>query len=181
MGHGQAMSYLAERKLIVDWSDTRTLSSSAPQARGDLPITETIDEVIVYHSNRLHVRIHDRGPDEAESPVFEVLTECDGFGRSRWNLPRSLPVIELGPPADKAPTVGVKIPGFFLDCEKCACVAHCSFDLHPVANDLRIRCKTVYSPFGVASDFLRIEVIERAAITFPLFQHERPAQSGLCA
>src|SRR5216683_733537 len=178
MGHGQAMSYFAERKLIVDWSDTRTLSSSAPQARGDLPITETIDQVIVYHSNRLHVRIHDRGADEAESPVFEVLTECDGFGRSRWNLPRSLPMVELGPPADKAPAVGVKVPELFLDCEKCACVAHCGFDLHPVANDLRIRCKGVDSPFGVASDCLRIEGIERAAIPFPPFQHERPAQSG---
>src|SRR2546422_7477550 len=125
----------------------------------DLPVTKPMDELIVYHSGRLHVRINDRRADEAESPMLEILAEGVGFRRSRWNLPRSLPVVELGPPADKAPTVGVKIPGFFLDCEKCACVAHCSFDLHPVANDLRIRCKTVYSPFGVASDFLRIEVI----------------------
>ncbi len=169
MGHGQAMSYFAERKLIVDWSDTRTLSSSAPQARGDLPITETIDEVIVYHSNRLHVRINNRGADEAESPVLEVLTECDGFGRSRWNLPRSLPVVELGSPADKAPAVGVKVPELFLDFEQSACVTHCGFDLHPVADDLRIRCKTLDSPFGVTNDFLRIEVIERAAIPFPFF------------
>src|SRR6267378_1205218 len=157
------------------------LSCSALQARRDLPITETIDEVIVYHSDRLHVRIDNSGADEAESPVFEVLTECDGFGRSRWNLPRSLPMVDLGPPADKAPAVGVKVPELFLDFEKCACVAHCGFDLHPVANDLRIRCKTLDSPFGVDSDFLRIEVSERAAITFPLFQHQRPAQSSLCA
>src|SRR6266852_5725333 len=113
MGHGQAMSYFAERKLIVDWSDTRTLSSSAPQARGDLPITETIDEVIVYHSNRLHVRINDRGADEAESPAFEVLTECDGFGRSRWHLPRNLPVVHLGPADDETPAIGVKVSELF--------------------------------------------------------------------
>src|SRR5216683_4135131 len=148
MGHGQAMSYFAERKLIVDWSDTRTLSSSAPQARGDLPITETIDEVIVYHSNRLHVRIDDRGADEAESPVLEVLAECVGFGRSRWNLPRSLPVVKLGPPADKTPAVGVKVPELFLNFEECACVAHCGFDLHAVANDLRIRCKLLDLSLG---------------------------------
>src|SRR5713226_8779929 len=181
MGHGQAMSYLAERKLIVVWNDTRTLSSSAPQARGDLPITETIDEVIVYHSNRLHVRINDRRADEAESPVLEVLAECVGFGRSRWNLPRSLPVVKLGPPADKTPAVGVKVPELFLDFEECASVAHCGFDLHPVANDLRIRCKLLDLSLRVVRDFLRVEFVERAAISFPLFQHERPAQSGLCA
>src|SRR5882672_10977402 len=140
-----------------------------------------MDEVIVYHSDRLHVRINDRGADEAESPVFEVLTECDRFGRRRWNLPRSLPVVELGPPADKTPTVGVKIPGLFLDGEKCACVAHGSFDLHPVANDLRVGGKTLDSSLGVARDLRRIEVVERAAIAFASFQHERPAQAGLCS
>jgi hypothetical protein len=74
------MSYFAERKIIVDWSDTRTLSSSAPQARGDLPITETIDEVIVYHSNGLHVGIHYGRTNETESAMLEVLAECIGFG-----------------------------------------------------------------------------------------------------
>src|SRR5258705_512911 len=59
----------------------------------DLPIAETIDDVIVHHSNRLHVRINDRRANEAESPEPEVLAECVGFGRSRWNLPRSLPVV----------------------------------------------------------------------------------------
>src|SRR5216683_2144928 len=181
MGHGQAMSYFAERKLIVDWSDTRTLSSSAPQARGDLPITETIDEVIVYHSNRLHVRINDRGANETESPVLEVLAECLGLLRSRWNLPRSLPVVKLGPSLDKTPAIGIETPELLLDFEECACVAYCGFDLHPVTNDLRIGYKLLDLSLGVARDFLRIEFVERAAITFPLFQHKRPAQSGLCA
>src|ERR1700688_4452014 len=72
----------------------------------DLPITETIDEVIVYHSNRLHVRINDRRADEAESPVLEVLAECVGFGRSRRNLPDRLQSVKLAPPADKTPAVG---------------------------------------------------------------------------
>ena len=39
----------------------------------ELPITETIDEVIVYHSNRLHVGIHDRRTNETESAMLEVL------------------------------------------------------------------------------------------------------------
>src|SRR5882762_4761575 len=85
---------------------------SSPLILTDLPITETIDEVIVYHSNRLHVRINDRRADEAESPMLEILAECLGLRRSRWNLPRSPPVVQLGLPADKTPAVGVKIPFF---------------------------------------------------------------------
>ena len=51
----------------------------------------------------------------------------------------------------------------------------------PVANDLRIGCKLLDLSLGVVRDFIRIEFVERAAITFPLFQYERPAQSGLWA
>src|SRR5260370_19047130 len=75
----------------------------------------------------------------------------------------------VGYAADNAPAVGVKVPELFLDFEQSACVTHCGFDLHPVADDLRIRCKTLDSPFAVTNDFLRIEVIERAAIPFPFF------------
>src|SRR5258705_11583925 len=120
----------------------------------DLPIAETIDDVIVHHSNRLHVRINDRRANEAESAELEVLAECVGFGRSRWNLPRSLPMVKLGPPADETPAVGVEVPELFLDFDECACVAHCGFDLLAVANDRRIRCKLLDLPLGVVRDFL---------------------------
>ena len=46
----------------------------------ELPITETINEVIVYHSNGLHVGIHDRRTNETESAMLEVLAECIRFG-----------------------------------------------------------------------------------------------------
>ena len=45
----------------------------------NLSITETVDEVIVHHADRLHVRINDRGADEAESPALEILAERIGF------------------------------------------------------------------------------------------------------
>ena len=142
---------------------------SSPLILSDLPITKTIDEVIVHHSDRLHVRINDRRADEAKSPVLEVLAECVGFGRSRRNLSYRLPSVKLGPSLDKTPAVGVKVLELFLNFEECACVAHCRFDLHPVANDLRIRCELLDLSLGVMRDFLRIEFVERAAITFPLF------------
>jgi hypothetical protein len=72
-------------------------------------MTEAIDEVIVYHSSRLHVRINDCRSDEAESSFLEVVAELLRLGRSRWNLPRALPVVKPGPPVDKAPTIRVKV------------------------------------------------------------------------
>src|ERR1700758_5227030 len=166
------------------WRRTRrscSRSGSRFPKQPDLPITKTIDEVIVYHTNRLHVRVNDRWANEAESPVLEILAECLGFGRSRGNLSRSFPAVEFGPPADEPPAVGVKLLKLFLDLEKCACVADCGLDLHPVADDFRIRYKPVDLSLGIARDFLGIEVVEGATITFPLLQHQRPVQSRLRA
>lgn len=58
-----------------------------------LPITKAIDNVIVHHSNRLHIGINGGRTDKAESPALKVLAESLGFGRYRWNLPHSLPAV----------------------------------------------------------------------------------------
>jgi hypothetical protein len=59
----------------------------------ELPITETIDEVIVYHSNGLHVGIHDRRTNETESAMLEILSERIGFERSCRDLSHDLPAV----------------------------------------------------------------------------------------
>src|SRR5260221_14708581 len=74
----------------------------------EFPIAEANDEVIVHQSSRLHVRICDCWANEAESPLLEILAQCLGFGRSRWNLSRSLPAADFGLPVDERPAVGVK-------------------------------------------------------------------------
>jgi hypothetical protein len=104
----------------------------------DLPITETIDEVIVYHSNRLHVRIHDRRANETESPALKVLAERIGFDRSCGNLSHELSPVKLWLSVNEAPTIGIEASIHFLDFEKRACVAYGGLDLHAIANDLRI-------------------------------------------
>jgi hypothetical protein len=42
--------------------------------------------MIVHHADRLHVRINGR-PNEAEPPVFEIITKRARFLRGRRNLP----------------------------------------------------------------------------------------------
>src|SRR5579864_6136164 len=156
-------------------------SSSIGNLTLDLPITKTIDKVIVHHSDCLHVRISDRWADETKSPALEIFAECLRFGRSRWNLSRSFPAVELGLSAHEIPTVRVEVTELFLNFEKCPCVVHGGFDLHPVTDDLWISHKCLDLSFGIARDFLGIKFVERATITFPLLQHERPVQSCLCA
>src|SRR6266436_2599712 len=104
----------------------------------DLPITETIDEMIVYHSNGLHVGIHDRRTNETESATLKVLAERIGLDRSRGNLPHDLPPVKLWLSVNETPAIGVEASKLFLDFEKRPCVAHRGLDLHSVANDLRI-------------------------------------------
>src|SRR6202051_407000 len=104
----------------------------------DLPITETIDQVIVYHADRLHVGIHDRRTNETESATLKVLAERVGCKRSRRNLSHDLPSVKLWPSVNEAPAIGVEASELFLDFEKGARVAHCGLDLHAVANDLSI-------------------------------------------
>src|SRR6202030_457542 len=104
-----------------------------------------------------------------------------GFGRTRWNLFSGFPAVDLGPPVNKPPAIGVVLPKFFLDLKKCAGVAYSSFNLHPVADDFRIRQKFTNLRLRVPRDFLGVEFVESAAVTIAFFQHERPVQSGLDA
>ena len=48
-------------------------------ARGkapDLFPPETVLDVIVHHADRLHERVHNRGPHERESTPAKILAEC---------------------------------------------------------------------------------------------------------
>src|SRR5262249_54882637 len=55
-----------------------------------LPVTETVHEVVVDHADCLHVGVDDRRADEAEAPALQVLAERVGFRGGRRNLPRLL-------------------------------------------------------------------------------------------
>ena len=66
----------------------------------NLSISETVGEVIVHHTDRLHVRINDGRTSEAESPVFEILAKGVRLTRGRRNLPHCLPPVKFGSSID---------------------------------------------------------------------------------
>src|SRR5436190_17492744 len=134
--------------------------------------------MVVHHADRLHVRIHDGRTDEAESAVLEILAERVGFGGGRRNLPHRLPSIQTGPSIDEPPAISVETSELVLDREKRPRVAHSGFDLHPVSNDRRIRSELLNSLLRVSRHLPGIELAEGAAITFPFFEHDRPAEPG---
>jgi hypothetical protein len=75
-------SELAQQMVDEEVGKARALGASPPNAAGSLPdlaITETIHEVIVYHSDGLHMGVHDRRTNETESAMLEVPAECIGL------------------------------------------------------------------------------------------------------
>src|SRR5262249_57026659 len=103
-----------------------------------LPVTETVHEVVVDHADRLHVGVDDRRADEAEAPALQVLAERVGFRGGRRNLPRLLPTVHPGAPADELPAVGVETAELLLDREKPPRVGDRGFDLQAISYDGRI-------------------------------------------
>src|SRR5260370_39332823 len=106
------------------------------------------------------------------SRILKRLPKSVEFKRGRMKQPGRVPPLTFRPPADKTPAIGVKISELFLGFEKGTRISHCGFDLHPVANNLRIGSKLLDSCLGVVRDLLRIEFVECAAITLPLFQND---------
>src|SRR6266404_45164 len=147
----------------------------------DFPITEAPNEMIVYQSSRLHVRIHDRWADETEPPPLQILAERLGFGRSCRDLCGSSPVIELRPAVDEPPAIGIKIAEFFANLEYPAGVGHSGFDLHPVADDSWIDEQLLNSFPGIPRDFVGIEPVECSSVAISFLENERPVQSCLCS
>src|ERR1041384_1989141 len=114
---------------------TLLLHSCSTSPPLNLTITETPHEVVVYHSDGLHMGVNDRRTNETESPTLKVLAERIGFVRSRGNLWHDPPPVKLCLSVNETPAIGVEASELFLDFEERACIPHGGFDLHPVSND----------------------------------------------
>jgi hypothetical protein len=141
----------------------------------DFPISEAVDEVIVHHSDCLHVCINNGGTHEAESALFQVFAERIGFSGGRGNLLHNFPAVHFGLSADKAPCVCIKTVELLLNCEKRPRVAHSRLDFLPVSNDSWIDQQLLNALVGISRHFVGIELAEGAAIALTLVEDDRPA------
>ena len=87
-GTPRGISGVAGRRLAdsANYVSTFSFADKPPRAMSahslelpSLSISETADEVVVHHADRLHMRIDDGRTDEAESAALEILAEGVGF------------------------------------------------------------------------------------------------------
>src|SRR5580765_4895163 len=76
------------------------MGSSMRSKTLDVAISETLDETIVDHADRLHVCVDHGRSDEAECAALEIAAESIGLGGGRGNLAQSAPAILPGRPAN---------------------------------------------------------------------------------
>src|SRR2546427_13069073 len=140
--------------------------------RGDFPISEAVDEVIVHHSDCLHMCVYNSGTHECESAAFQVLAERIGFARGRGNLLHDFPAVHFGLSAYKAPRVYIKTSELVLNSEKRPRVAYGRLDFLPVSNDPWIEQHLLNAFLCISRHFVGIELTESAAIAFTLVQDD---------
>src|SRR5258706_9013477 len=84
----------------------------------DVAVSKPVDQVIVDHADRLHVRVDHCRSDEAEPAALEIAAECVRLGGRCGNLAQRAPSILPGPALDKLPAIRVEASEFFLHDEK---------------------------------------------------------------
>src|SRR5258706_50919 len=60
-------------------------------------ISETVNQMIVHHTDRLHVRVNHGGSDEAESATLQVFAERVGLVRRGGDLAQRRPPVLARP------------------------------------------------------------------------------------
>src|SRR5712671_4102098 len=140
----------AAKMPVLGW----TRSFAAHIEPPDVPIPETVEQVVVDHANCLHVAVDHSGSDEAESAPLQIAAERVGLARRGGNLAHGFPSILSRPTADELPAIRVEAAEFFPHRQKHSCVRHRSGNLHAVSNDPRIGGELVDPSRGVSRDLL---------------------------
>src|SRR5260221_346622 len=70
---------------------TPAVSVPASPQLGDLRMPKAVDDMVVNHTDGLHVRIDDRRAHEAKPAALEILAHCVRLVGLSWNLPHGPP------------------------------------------------------------------------------------------
>lgn len=99
---------------------------------------EARDQVIVDHSDGLHVGVNYRGPHELEASFLEIFTEGIRYFGGRRNFRWGFDLVIDRTAADETPKVRVKIAKLLLDIQKQSRIVNNRFDFQAIANDARV-------------------------------------------
>jgi len=144
------------------------------------PIFKAAFDVIIHHAGRLHVRIADRGADELEATLLQVLGQGVRLQRRRPHGFSSHPIgVAQGPVAHKAPDVPVEAAKLLLDLQKTPRVGDGPFDFQAVANDALVSHQPCNVGLAESRHFPCIEALELLPEIIALAQDDNPAQPRL--
>src|SRR5207244_10715884 len=100
----------------------------SPKISSSPSILKAAFHMIVHHAGRLHVRVADRGADELEATLLQVLGQGVRLQRRRPHGFSSHPIgVAQCPVAHKAPDVPVEAAELLLDFQEAPCVGNGAF------------------------------------------------------
>src|SRR5439155_6126381 len=117
--------------------------------------------------------------DEAEAAAFQFLAHGVGLGGASQEVLERSPCVDDRVAAGELPDVGIEAAELLLYGEECLGILDRRADLLAVADDAGVGEQLAESALAIASDLLRIKLVERGAIILALLQHRVPAQTRL--
>src|SRR5205823_12259357 len=100
-----------------------------------LAVSETGDDVVVHHPDRLHERVANRRSHETEATLAERRAHAVGLSRPRGNLPQCFASMLLRHATHEAPQERVKGAVCLLKVREGTGVGHRGLDFLAVAHD----------------------------------------------
>src|SRR5439155_17063811 len=89
-------------------SDRRSSLVPASPELGDLPMSKAVDQMVIDHPDRLHVRIDDRRTHEGEATALQIVAHGVGLGAARGDIAFGSPAVLDRATVDEAPLVRVE-------------------------------------------------------------------------
>src|SRR6266853_5813455 len=126
-----------------------------------LRASKTSGQMVVDHSNRLHVGVHDGRADETEAATFQVLADRVRYRRTGRHL---LHAARQRTSVHEAPQIGVERAEFPPHFEEGPRVSDRRFDLEAVAHDSRIGHQSLHVARAEARELCRVEPGEGPAV-----------------
>src|SRR6266404_8206801 len=163
---------VTRRRVAASSSGTASLTEAL-----HLAVTEAGNEVVVRHAHRLHERIADGRPDEAEVALCQGVAHRVGFTGARREVAERAAAILFGSPAHEAPEERAERPVLCRELEERTGVRYRGMDLLAVAHDAGVLEELRDLPAIIAGYPLRVEPVERLEEAGALVQDDAPGRS----